>query len=105
MITAIVWIRLPIAVEAAMASEIFESTAPQYQQVPGLVRKYYLLSDDGGQVGGVYLWASREQALAQYSAEWQEFVKQKYGTWPSVQLFETPVIVDNLLAQVIVSSA
>lgn len=104
MITAIVQIQLPTALDLSKASEIFESTAPQYQKVPGLIRKYYLLSDDGTQVGGVYLWESREQALAQYSAEWRDFVKQKYGTGPSVQLFETPVVVDNLLSKIVVAA-
>ncbi|WP_440466161.1 YdhR family protein [Pseudomonas sp. YH-1] len=103
MITAIVQIRLPAKVALADARKIFETTAPQYQVVAGLIRKYYLLSEDEGHVGGVYLWESREQALAQYSEDWVEFVRQKYGTRPSVQLFETPVVVDNILGQIIVS--
>lgn len=103
MITAVIQIQLPAALDRDKAREIFESTAPQYQQVPGLIRKYYLLSEDGTQVGGVYLWESREQALAQYSIEWRDFVKQKYGTWPSVQLYETPVVVDNLQSTIGVS--
>ncbi|MNT86961.1 hypothetical protein D3C72_2273210 [compost metagenome] len=71
--------------------------------MPGLVRKYYLLSEDGRSVGGVYLWESREQALAQYTDEWKAFVEGKYGTPPSVELFETPVVVDNLLNRVVVA--
>lgn len=103
MITAVVRIRLPEGLELAAAKDIFKSTAVQYQAMPGLVRKYYLLSEDGRSVGGVYLWESREQALAQYTDEWKAFVEGKYGTPPSVELFETPVVVDNLLNRMVVS--
>ena len=38
---------------------MFEASAPSYQNVDGLRRKHYLLSDDGRTAGGVYLWDSR----------------------------------------------
>lgn len=34
------------------ANEIFLGTAPKYRQLAGLVRKYCLLSKDGGTAGG-----------------------------------------------------
>ena len=56
MVTAFVQFKLPSAMSQEQAKEVFMSTAPKYQAPPGLIRKYYLLSEDGGTVGGVYLW-------------------------------------------------
>ena len=59
MITAIVQFQLPAPVSLQEATRMFESTAPKYQNLPGLIRKYYLRSEDGRTAGGVYLWESR----------------------------------------------
>ena len=59
MITAIVQFALPAPVSLQEATRMFESTAPKYQNLPGLIRKYYLRSEDGRTAGGVYLWESR----------------------------------------------
>ena len=47
MITAVVQISLPKPISLEEAARAFESTAPKYQGLPGLVRKYYLRSEDG----------------------------------------------------------
>jgi len=101
MITAIVQFKLPQPVSREKGQEIFLSTAPKYREVKGLIRKYYLLSQDGGTAGGVYLWESREQADALYTTEWKKFVQEKYGAPPSVTYFESPVLVDNLTGEII----
>ena len=72
-----------------------ESTAPKYQGLQGLVRKYYLRSEDGCRAGGVYLWETRAAAEAAYNGEWKARVKQLYGSEPQISWFDTPVIVDN----------
>jgi heme-degrading monooxygenase HmoA len=95
MITAIVQFGLPKPVSLQEAAQMFESTAPRYQNLPGLVRKYYLRSEDGRTAGGVYLWESRAQAEKVYNAEWRERVSKLYGNAPQVTYFDTPVIVDN----------
>ena len=68
---------------------------------PGLIRKYFLLSEDSSTVGGVYLWKSQEKAEQLYSAEWRQAITDKYGTEPSVTYFASPVIVDNLAGSII----
>jgi len=83
------------------ARSIFLSTAPKYQDVAGLLRKSYLLSDDGTTVGGIYLWNSRAEAEAMYTESWRIFVREKYGTEPSVTYFDTPVVVDNLTHEIL----
>jgi hypothetical protein len=101
MITVIVQIKQSEPLTPAKAKEIFAGTAPKYTGIDGLVRKYYLLSEDGRTAGGVYLWQSREAAEKLYTDEWKAFILRKYGTHPSVTYFETPVIVDNLLGEII----
>ena len=95
MITTIVQFGLPKPVSLEKAAQMFESTAPRYQNLSGLVRKYYLRSEDGRTAGGVYLWESRAQAEKVYNAEWRERVSKLYGNTPQVTYFDTPVIVDN----------
>jgi hypothetical protein len=101
MITALVQFKLPQPVSVDKAREIFLSTAPKYRETNGLIRKYYLLSEDGATAGGVYLWKSRDAAERVYTDEWKKFILEKYGAEPSVQYFASPVIVDNLTGQIL----
>ena len=95
MITALVQFKLPAPITLAEATRRFESSAPKYRNLPGLVRKYYVVTDDGRSAGGIYLWETREAAERVYSGEWRERVTQLYGSAPAITWFETPVIVDN----------
>ncbi len=79
--------------EAARAA--FEVSAPLYRDVQGLIRKYYLLSEDGRTGGGVYLFKTREDAERLYDAAWRAGIRERLGAEPSIEYFETPVIVDN----------
>ena len=94
MITAIVRFALPQGTSLDAAQALFEKSAPNYRDVPGLVRKYYLFGEDriGG---GVYLWESREAAERMYSDAWQKSIAERYGNAPEITYYETPVIVDN----------
>lgn len=101
MITAIVQFKLPQPVSREKAREIFTSTAPNYRQTSGLIRKYYILSQDGETAGGIYLWRSREDAEGLYTDQWEQFIRDKYGASPTVTYFETPVIVDNAAGEIL----
>lgn len=101
MIAALVQIRLPKPVSRDAARETFLSTAPKYREVKGLVRKHYILSQDGTTAGGVYIWTSKADAELLYTQEWRAFILEKYGTLPSVTYFENPVIVDNVSGDII----
>ena len=101
MITALVQFRLPEPVTPERARELFLGSAPNYLGVDGLVRKYYLLSADGGSAGGAYLWRTRSGAESFYSAAWQQMIEERYGATPTVTYFETPVVVDNLVGEII----
>ena len=93
--------KLPEPVSKEKAKEIFASTAPRYREVNGLIRKYYLLSADGATAGGVYLWQSQADAEKLYNDEWRKFILEKYRCEPSVVYFGTPVVVDNLVGEII----
>jgi hypothetical protein len=94
MITAIVRFPLQPGTTIEQARALFEGSAPKYQGAPGLVRKYYLVGEDGTG-GGVYLWESREAAERMYSPEWKKMIADRYGAAPQISYFDTPVIVDN----------
>jgi hypothetical protein len=101
MITALVQIKLPEPMTIDKARAVFAETAPKYRDVKGLIRKYYLLSEDGQTAGGVYLWESRADAEQLYTDDWKSFIFQKYGTEPAVTYFTSPVVVDNLVGRII----
>jgi len=94
MITAIVRFKAPEGATLEKAAELFRQSAPKYQGLPGLVRKYYLFGEDGN-AGGVYLWESREAAERVYNDEWRAMIAERYGAEPEVLYYESPVIVDN----------
>ena len=104
MITAFVQFKLPKPVLLAEATRLFEASTPKYRNLPGLIRKYYLLGDDGVSAGGVYLWESRADAERLYTSEWREKVTSAYGSAPVITWFNCPVIVDNLANDVTVAA-
>jgi heme-degrading monooxygenase HmoA len=105
MITAVVKILLSKPISSEEALRAFESTAPIYKGLRGLLRKYYLRSEDGRYVGGVYVWETRADAEAVYTTEWKARVKRLYGAEPEISWFETPLIVDNQAGGAIIKAA
>ena len=101
MITVFTTFSLPKPITRDEARSIFLSTAPNYRGVPGLLRKTYVLSQDGLTAGGVYLWNSKTEAEALYTESWRTFVREKYGTEPTLTYFESPVVVDNVTEQIL----
>ncbi len=83
------------------ARELFLSNAASYLDVPGLACKAYLRSDDGLVVGGCYWWTDRASAEARFNADWLAGVTEKYGTAPTIEWFDAPVIVDGRAGEVI----
>lgn len=101
MITTIATFNLPQPITRAEARAIFQSTAPNYLGLKGLVRKIYVLSQDGQTAGGVYIWNSKADADALFNETWREFVREKYGTYPTLTYFDSPVLVDNVVNNII----
>ena len=105
MITAIVRFKLPATLDAAKAAELFRNSAPKYQGLEGLVRKYYLFDAESRTGGGCYLWESRDAAERVYNAEWRKMINDRYGSAPEISFFETPVIVDNATGKTVLDAA
>lgn len=105
MITTFVRFKLPATIDAAKAAELFQASAPKYQGLAGLVRKYYLFDAETSTGGGCYLWESREAAERVYSADWRKMIADRYGAAPEISYFETPVVVDNTLGKTILDAA
>jgi hypothetical protein len=95
MIVAIVTFSLPQPTTLAEITKTFQATAPKYRGIPGLLRKNYFVSEDGARAGGIYVWESRADAERVYTAEWRAFVEGKYGTPPTIEYLNSPVMVDN----------
>ena len=95
MIVAIVTFRLPQPTSLEEITKTFQSTAPRYQGVAGLLRKNYWVSEDGRRAGGIYVWETRADAERIYTAEWKKVVEGKYGSPPEIEWLHSPVMVDN----------
>ena len=102
MIVAIVSFKLSQRRTLEQMQPVFESTAPKYLNLPGLLRKNYFLTEDGLRAGGIYVWESRARAQQFYSPEWQSFVAGKYGAPPEILYVDAPVMVDNTAGNITV---
>jgi hypothetical protein len=80
------------------ATQRFNTTAPNYRGRDGLLSKAYIYAQDGSELGGFYLWESREAAEALYTDAWREKARGLYGVDPVVQYFDVPVFIDNCAA-------
>jgi hypothetical protein len=95
MIVTIVTFRLGQPSTLAEITKTFQSTAPRYRGIPGLLRKNYFMSEDGLRAGGIYVWETRADADRTYTAEWRKLVEDKYGAPPTIEYLHSPVMVDN----------
>jgi len=95
MIVAFVTFDLGKPVSLAEITKTFQSSAPRYQGLPGLLRKNYWVSEDGRRAGGIYVWESRADAERVYTEDWKKAVADKYGAPPRIEYLNSPVMVDN----------
>lgn len=95
MIAALVLFPVEGSLSPEEATARFQSTAPNYEGLPGLRSKAYVYEDEGRTVGGFYVWESREAAEAMYTDAWREKVTGVYGVEPSLRYFSVPVFIDN----------
>ena len=101
MITAVVQIKLADGTSLEDVKAVFQSTAPQYRNMTGLMRKYYLFDPGTCTGGGCYLFETRAAAEAVFNDDWRAMIKDRYGAEPGVHYFETPVVVDNVSDEVL----
>ena len=84
-----------------------EDVAPNFEGLPGLIRKNFLYSAEEGVAGGVYCWESREAAEACYVEDgiWRKNIREFFKAEPAITYYETPVITDNALGKIVKSVA
>src|SRR5215470_19960934 len=105
MITSITRFQLPSGIPAEAIKKGFLEVAPHFKQPSGLLRKYFLISEDGKTGGGVYLWNSMEQARTFSEGVIRPMIREKFKLVPSIEYYEAPVVVDNLTSEIITDPA
>ena len=95
MIVAIVTFQMPKATTPEDMFGPFKAAVPLFQKVPGLLQKYFYVSEDGRRAGGIYVWASRADADRLYNGEWRPFVEKKFCSPPTIDFLNSPVMVDK----------
>ncbi len=69
----------------------FTAAVPVYRAVPGLLRKYFVITPDGS-FGGVYLWRARADAERHFSDAWRETARTTYGAIPTLEFYSAPIL-------------
>ena len=75
--------------------------APRWQTEPDLIRKTFIYDASAGQAGAFYLWKNRTSAELAHGEAWRSRIRSNYGSEPTIRYFETPLVVDNALDQII----
>ena len=98
MTTVVTRFALPLNAPADQIRAAFTEAAPHFRNVPGLVRKQFLLSMDGTTAGGVYLWNDESAARSFMLERVAPMIRSRYRVEPTIEFFESPVIVENEVA-------
>lgn len=86
---------LPHGIDLDQLRARFYAAAPLFEDVPGLVRKHFLIADDGRTAGGVYVWEDRESAAAFLTLVVAPLIFEKFGVEPTIEFFESPLVVES----------
>ena len=101
MISELVMFDLPEGMTRAEVVQGMREVAPAWRSNPDLIRKTFLYDPANSRTGALYLWKTRTAAEAAHDAAWRQRVMDRYGSVPTLQYFETPLVVDNALGQTI----
>ena len=71
------------------------ASVPNYEGLEGLIRKYYVVTDDKAKAGGIYLWESREKAEKFYGEEWTSRIAGLFGEPPMLEFLDCNIVIDN----------
>lgn len=96
-VVVVVDIPIPAGVPRERIVAGMEASVPQYKAVPGLIQKYFTISD-AGSFGGVYLWRGRAEAVAWFNEAWRAGVRAKYGAAATVTYYDAPIVIEGAAA-------
>ena len=94
MIVELVLFGSPAGWDRKAILEDARGTVARWRANPDLVRKHYLLAEDG-EGGGLYVWSSREAAERAHDAEWRAAIERRTGAPPTIRYFDLLMTVDN----------
>jgi hypothetical protein len=105
MTTSITRFQLPPGISAEAVKEGFLEVAPKFKHAAGLLRKYFLIAEDGRTGGGVYLWNSMREARTFSEGVLRPMIRDKFRAEPSIEYFDAPVVVDNVTSEILSDGA
>ena len=92
----VIWTyKLPAGTSKDQLIATINATARNYEGVPGLIRKYYGITPDGGSLAGIYLWENLAAANAFHTADWVAMAARRWAVTPQRQDWETPMVVES----------
>ena len=95
MIIAITRFAVPTTINESQMRAGFTQAAPAFRNVPGLIRKQFLLSTEGHTAGGVYLWEEEEAARSFMQQRVAPMIRKKFQVEPTIGFYDSPVLVEN----------
>lgn len=103
MILAIVKVTIPKEMDLDEYTAHCEDVAPNFEDLPGLIRKNFLYSADERVAGGVYCWETREAAEECYrkGGVWRKNIQDFFQAEPEITYYHSPVVTDNALGEII----
>ncbi len=90
----LVLVATPPGMSKASLKQAFEESVPVYRKIPGLLRKYYIITDNA-QFGGIYLWKDQASAQQWFNDAWKERVLKTYGSAATLEWFDTPILLPS----------
>ena len=94
MIVEFVQFTYPPGLTREQILEDARTTIPRWRSNKELVRKHYIVGDDGSG-GAFYIWPSKEAAQRGHDAEWRAGVEKRTGSPPVIRYFDLLMILDN----------
>lgn len=93
------------SLSAADQLALFERTAPKYQAIPGLIRKYFIgqTGREDARAGGAYEFQTMAHAQAYFSPAWAKTMTDNYGSDLRIEYFEAPCVVDNSRHEIVMA--
>ena len=101
MMIEIITFNLPEGMSRDDLIKNYHETVDKWRGVNDLIRKSYIFDEGQHLGGGVYHWKNVEATDQWHGADWKEFVKNLYGSYPIVRRFDVPLVADNELSKTI----
>ena len=95
MFAACVRVAVPEGADLNAMRALMKQRAKQFRNLPGLRSKAFLLDTDRREIGGNYVWETRESLDAYLRSDLYLDVVRKIGEPKELRIYEVPEYVDN----------